>query len=82
MVGARVPHDPDVSGDQTHAREQVVRLLARELYNDLTEELINLLEWVIENNVGRDVEKKINRLISLTQGEDVPSAWRCCATPA
>jgi hypothetical protein len=45
--------------------------LARHLYDDLHQELIDLWEWVCEEGVGRDVEGKLERLIKLTRGDDV-----------
>lgn len=53
------------------ARGRVCELLAREIFSDLTEELLDLRDWVFEEGIGKDVEDRISRLIALTRGEEV-----------
>ena len=52
-------------------REKAVRMLSRALYRDLTAELEDLLGWVMQENIGADLEAKVGRLLNLTRGESL-----------
>lgn len=69
-IGARVVADDHGPGIQ-HARERVCELLAREMFDDITQELIDLQEFAFEQGLGQDVEARIGRLIALTRGQEV-----------
>lgn len=62
---------PDTEEGIQRGREKVCRSLGREIFGDLREELIDLLEWSSEEGIGQDLEDKIERLIKLTEGQEV-----------
>lgn len=69
-VGARQVV-PDTAEGHQRGKEKVAAILARHLYDDLHEELIELWEWACEQGIGTDLEEKLERLIKLTRGDDV-----------
>ncbi|ARB06058.1 hypothetical protein FDH38_gp004 [Dinoroseobacter phage vB_DshS-R5C] len=71
-IGARVAVQDSTDGAWDEARAKVCALMGREMFTDLTGELLDLREYVFEEGIGRDVEDRITRIIALTRGEEVP----------
>jgi len=69
-MGARhvVPDNPK---GIAKGRHNVCKSFAREIVGDLREELIELWDWTCEEGIGSDMEKKLERLIRLVEGEEV-----------
>lgn len=67
-IGARAKVDPS---NLQGGREDVFRLLCREIYKDLIEELHQLEEWGYLEGYDDAMLKKIRRLIRLCHGEEV-----------
>lgn len=57
---------------KTVARERVAEMLGREVFGELRTELYDLLEWVVSEGIGRDVEERVSRLVMLAGGHDSP----------
>lgn len=56
------------------AKDRVCQMLAREIYGDLTDELLALFHWADEEGYDKAMLNRIGRLIDLTTGKDVQDA--------
>jgi hypothetical protein len=73
-VGARVRTSDSPRAIQDAERD-IIKLFSREMMGDLTDELIKLDEWLLEQGIGEDVRIRVRRLIQMTRGEntfDIP----------
>lgn len=71
QAGARANVQSENPQAYAHAKERVVQILARQFYDDLKSELLDLLEWVQLEGIGQDAERRIERIICLTEGKNV-----------
>ena len=69
-VGSRRITDDTPEG-VAQGKRLVAESIAQHMYGDITLELHDLLDWASDQGIGRDLENRIERLISLTRGHDV-----------
>lgn len=66
-IGARFKHIPR----DPHAKERVFKLLVRELFKDLIEEIYLTEEWAYQEGYDPAMIGKLERLRKLASGEEV-----------
>lgn len=70
-AGARVTVDDNAPAIEA-GKAKVAKMLARHMFADIRDELIDLEEWIYQEGIGKDVCQRVNRLINLVSGDAVP----------
>ena len=70
-IGARVKYDASKPNASKNARQKVSALLAREMFDDIREELLDLHDWAFQEGYDHDLIERIERLVYLVEGRDV-----------
>jgi len=63
---------PDEGPAMAESRQKVAQMIGRYLYAELREEMVDLLHWSYGQGLGRDLEKRLGRMIKLAEGKSPP----------